>query len=397
MSSPYHYTINEKVGSGSYGVVYELSDRNNKEWAVKQILRDNSGIPCLLEMIIMSSIRHPNLNHSNKIISTENHINIIQEKAISDLSVHIYNKVYELDLIRKWLHMITQSLSLLHHLNLIHADIKSGNVLYYNDDDVRLTDFTLTTKKWTKEDKFYHTVCTYNHCPPEVLKSAGWDEKIDIWSLGCLFYEVAFGNPLFPNQTKLDDKKELKRRYYNSIAKWLGYEILGSDNQKNVIIHPCYNDPKYSLFRNLIEKMVIFIPENRITVNEILEHSFFTGLSKMYAEIREPIDNNISTEIEERFKKTCKNLFKPMIKKMGDEDINYIIEISFKIFKKVSHFSSNPIMGESDITVVTCCWIAFKIFCGDFPLLSTSIEKENIIKAELEMCTYLSFCLPISL
>jgi serine/threonine protein kinase len=397
-SSANHYTILEKVGSGSYGEVYEMIDKDGNESAVKQILRDNSGIPCLLEMIIMSSISHPYLNHANNIISTEKHINIIQEKAISDLSSHTYGKVLELDLVRLWFHMISQSLSCLHYLDLIHADIKAGNVLYFDDGDIRLADFTLTTKKWSKDDQFSHPACTYGHCPPEVLMLDGWDEKVDIWSLGCFFYEVAFGIPLFPNQIKLEDKKEVKRRYYNAIAEWLGYGLLGSANMIPVMLHPHYTDPKYSILRDLIEKMLKFDPNDRINIDQVLGHPFFSGLTKLKAEIREPVDNdNITSEIENRLIKTCEELLIPMKNKIGEIDTGFIIKLACKIFKKVSNFSSAPVPGGADITVVTCCWIASKIFSGEPPLLETPIDKKDIIRAELEMCIYLSFCLPVSI
>jgi serine/threonine protein kinase len=394
MTGGNQYTVLNKLGSGSYGDVYEVVDQLNNKWAIKQILRGKDGIPCLLEAVIMASIEHPSINKATKILNTDKHLNIIQRKAKSDLAKHTQRKVLPIELVRKWLHMVTQGLSCLHYLGLIHADIKAGNVLYFSDDEVCLADFTLTTKKWTGDDTFTHPACTYSHCPPEILRGDPWNDRIDIWALACLYYEVAFGELLFPAQSKIEDKLELKRRYYNSIAEWCGKTLLGSHKHNPVRIHPCYNTDEYTVLRNLIESMIIFDWHRRPDINTILDHQFFTGLTKMPAELKSAQYELLPEEAEKRLEESVKKVLKPMVSIVGEDDTYYIRKIACETFKRSHKLSSAAKLGDIDITVVASCWIAGKVVCGDSPVLATSIPNSAILKAELELCTFLSYCVP---
>lgn len=394
MTGGNQYTVLNKIGSGSYGDVYEVVDQKNDTWAIKQILRGKDGIPCLLEAVIMASIDHPAINKATKIINTDKHLNIIQRKAKSDLAKYTHRKVFPIDMVRKWLHMVTQGLSCLHHLGLIHADIKAGNVLYFSDTEVCLADFTLTTKKWTGDDTFSHPACTYSHCPPEILRGDPWNDRIDIWALGCLFYEVAFGELLFPYQSKIDDKIELKRRYYNSIAEWKGKTILGSHNHNLVRIHPCYNSPEYVVLKNLIDTMLVFDWHLRPSVNSVLNHVFFTGLTNMPAELKSVQYDLLPPDAERRLKESVRKLLKPMLSLVGEDDTYYIGLVACETFRRSQKLSSAINLGDIDITLIASCWIAGKIVCGESPILATNISNSTILKAELELCTFLSYCVP---
>lgn len=389
------YTIIKKIGSGSYGDVYESQDSSKQKWAVKQIDHCNDGIPCLLEAVIMSSFIHPSINQSIKIFNTENKLNIIQRRAISDLSKRTQRQVNPINLVRKWLHMITEAIGFLHHNNLIHADIKAANVLYFSDEEVRLGDFTLTTKKWTNEDTFKHQACTYSHCPPEILRGEHWNDRIDIWSLGCLYYEVAFGELLFPHQPKIEDKLELRRRYYNAIAEWKVMALLGSHNHIPAKTHPCYNTPEYEQLRRLIDKMLTFDFRRRPCIKDILNDPFFDGMGRICTgEIRMVSSPQLNEEDEKRLEKSVSILLDPMNKKMNHDDIKLIELVACEIYRCSHELSSATKKGNIDLTLVTSCWIAGKLVTGEPPILATTISNNSIFKGELELCAYLDYCIP---
>lgn len=388
------YTIIRKIGSGSYGEVYEAQDSSSQKWAIKQIDRNGDGIPCLLEAVIMSSYVHPAINHCVKIFNTEHKLNIIQRQAISDLSKRTRNQVYPLDLVRKWLRMITEAIGFLHHNNLIHADVKAANVLYFSDDEVRLADFTLATKKWANDDTFSHPACTYSHCPPEILRGERWNDRIDIWSLGCLYYEVAFGQLLFPHQPKIEDKLELRRRYYNAIAEWRGMALLGSHSHIPARTHPCYNAPEYEQLRRLIDRMLTFDYRRRPDIKDILNDPFFEGMNRFTGEIKVVISPPLSDDEEKRLEKSVSHLLSPMRKEVGPDDTQIMEIVAREIYRRSHELSSVTQKGEIDLTVVTSCWIAGKLVLGEPPILATTIPNSTIFKGELELCTYLDYCVP---
>lgn len=80
----------------------------------------------------------------------------------------------------------------LHKQNIIHRDIKPANLLVCKDMNVKLGD--LNVSKMLKNDDLAKTqVCTPYYCPPEIWKDKPYDTKCDIWSLGCVIYELCTG------------------------------------------------------------------------------------------------------------------------------------------------------------------------------------------------------------
>lgn len=200
------------LGHGSYGDVYLARDEYQKSYAVKCCEITNTGISNILEATIMGSFSHPCLNNALHIQASAKKLYIIQDLAESDLAKHTRrvrgNHQPSLAELRQWCFCLSQAVAVLHSRGVIHADIKASNVLLYADGAIRLSDFTLATKKWRKGEKFTKNVCTCTHRPLECLLKQEWDEALDIWSLGCTFYEIAYGVLLFPYQNLEGENKD---------------------------------------------------------------------------------------------------------------------------------------------------------------------------------------------
>lgn len=181
----YSFTISDKIiGSGSYGTIYTAQNEYGRQLAVKCCNIDSTGIPNILEASIMGSMIHPYLNRALRIQASDNKLYIIQEIAQTDLAQHTRRDkgnhrpgIVEL---KRWCFELAQAVSALHVDDIIHADIKASNVLLYADGSIRLTDYTLATKKWSRGEKFTHNVCTCTHRPLECLMRRSWDESLDI-------------------------------------------------------------------------------------------------------------------------------------------------------------------------------------------------------------------------
>ena len=195
--------IGNLIGKGGFGNVYDGMINENKEIAVKIIPIDNKGIPNILETSIMSTIKHPHINYAYQIYSDNEKLYIIQDKGYCDLYHYIKKKQIPSKLIIKWLFQISHAIACLNSQNIIHSDIKPHNILIFDTGDVKITDFTVSVKKWENDKKFDHTSGTINYLPPEALLSFNeWDEKLDVWSLGCVLYEMVYGELLFPVQVR---------------------------------------------------------------------------------------------------------------------------------------------------------------------------------------------------
>lgn len=392
---------NKLLGRGSYGNVYLANDEHGKKVAVKCCKVDNNGIPNILETSIMATTIHPYLNRALRIHAIDTKIYIIMELAVTDLSKHTNRnkgnyRPTSKELI-SWCYSLSQAVNALHQDNIIHADIKASNVLLYEDGTVRLTDYTLATKKWKADDKFIHNVCTCTHRPLECLTNKQWDKSLDIWSLGCTFYEIAYGKLLFPHQDVLehkkdkDDKIRLRQRATNAIIDWSirhsNKEDIESLPDKFSIDHVpakfCeeYFELEMKPFNELLKKMLVITPEARLSINEILSNPYFTGLSyPMYLSISRPT-NKLSISEQARVVRYIETY----TNKEGCDNILVIRSLALKIYcscNDMSHINESVRAGGS-------VWIASKLVIG-VPL-PTTLSLSSILAVEREICHNLLF------
>lgn len=400
MQTNKHYRTISEIGSGTYGRVFHAEDGNGKNYAIKRIKSDAEGIPCLLEAIIMKCIKHPNLNEATDIFCTEIDLNIVQNRAVSDLSKHTRKKVIALEELRKWCYQISSAIHVLHRLGFIHADIKGSNVLLFEDGNVKLTDFTLIAKMWNSNDMFSSLAGTNTHTAPEILLEKPWNRSVDIWSLGCTFYQIAFGKLLFNLQEKEKNSRDTRLKYHNAITGYLNVPQLLVGNAKYI---PPDNESllyasEYTLFRDLLGKMLKYDPKDRINIQKVLEHPFFTGFTKISPRILTGKVNDISGKkldtvsirimrmYTESRDLSCKYIFTA-------SEVSYMSEIAIETYKRCTVLVKSKALKE--IVLAGCCWISCKIVTGFAPKLLTNISNERIVSMEKEICNYLSYCVPV--
>jgi cyclin-dependent kinase-like len=405
----YSFVISDKLlGSGSYGQVFEATDENGRKVAVKCCPMDDTGIPNILEASIMAAIVHPYLNKALRIYATEHKLYIIQELAGGgdmahytrrDKNKHSYVRPSLAEL-QTWCFSIGQAVAALHGQQIVHGDIKASNVLRYDDGTIKLSDFTLAVKKWASGEKFNHNTCTCTHRPLECLIKSNWNESLDIWSLGCTFYEIAYGEPLFIYQgsiepeVKIKDKEfkmRLRRRSVNAIVDWAlrgpnpspvdNIDYLRSLQCNDLQYYPfelCaeYYNPEMASLNDLINKMLVIEPERRLTIKEVLAHEFFTGLKPVtYLTIRRPINK---LEITEEARVAT------IIAHCTDDD--NIQRLALNIYCRCNQLGSI----KEVIRAKTCVYIASKIVLG-IPSNNMQLSQYELLKTEREICHNLAF------
>jgi serine/threonine protein kinase len=397
----YSFIVSDKlIGRGSYGEIYLATDENKREVAVKCCNIDEGGIPNILEASIMGSMIHPYLNRAHRILASDTKLYIIQELAQTDLAQYTRidkgNHKPGIDELRRWSYCIVQALAALHIDNIIHADIKASNILLYNDGSVKLTDYTLATKKWTQSEKFNHNVCTCTHRPLECLMRRPWDESLDIWSLGCTLYEIAYGELLFPYQGVLepdqkikdkDAKTRLRNRSVNAIIDWSSrgpnppstFEAIGTPqfpiDYIPFILCGDFRKQEMSVFNHMICQMLTVDPAQRPTVHQILAHPFFHGIkAPIYLSVKRPI-NKISVSEQARASR--------YIQRYTSDDI--IEKLALNMYCQCNDLNTI----SEHIKAAVCTWISSKIVLGYPPKLLLPLNQ--ILSAEREICHNLLF------
>lgn len=279
------FLIGKKLGKGSFGSVYEIEDEKRKKSAVKVI--DTKNFNYILEASITSTYRHPNLVSSEDIFIENHKLYIVQEKAIADLMVLSRDNPIKLPKAREYMYSISKAVKFLHSRNIIHGDIKASNIFLYRDGNVKLGDFSVSLISYRKS--YTHSISTPSHNPPECFNHEEWSFPIDIWCLGCTIYEVVYGRNFFPSQkecTNFDRNDMLKLCVFDWLTKSEGIsidiqiedgsEIDYEDLDIKHVKHPKnFYDKKNISVNNLIMKMMKSNPEERLNINQVINHKFF--------------------------------------------------------------------------------------------------------------------------
>ena len=140
----------------------------------------------------------------------------------------------------------------LHNMDppIIHRDIKPENVLLHEGFIAKLTDFGWSN--YIQEDKERKTVCgTPIYLAPEIIKETGHDERVDIWCIGVLLFELTTGKVPFQG----NDIETLKTNILHLKINW-----------------PNEMDPNA---KDLISKILKLDPDERLTLEDIIQHEFF--------------------------------------------------------------------------------------------------------------------------
>lgn len=393
------YDIKQELGSGGYGKVYHACTRTGETVAIKKIPIKEEGIPCLMEATIMASIKHPNINHAIQIFTCPDNLNIVQEEALTDLAKHTRRKITPLQTVRRWAHQIANAVLVFHRLGFVHADIKASNILYFKGDYIKLSDYTLIVKMWHPKDKFLSSAGTNTHSAPEVLLGQLWNRSIDIWSLACTLYQVAFGKFLFNLQDRGDSpngSKRCKSSYYNAIASFFNIPL-----PNNIPFTPCDNESllyteEYTLFRDLLFKMLKYTPEHRINIEQVINHPFFTGMVRIPPSIVHGKVGNISGKKLDTISGIVLRMLRGCVDYYAVQEITYMNELAVETYKRIQALDKSKVLRE--VVLAGCCLIGAKIVLGRLGSefrLNTEISMDRIYNMEVEICVHLSYCIPI--
>ncbi|CAK58779.1 unnamed protein product (macronuclear) [Paramecium tetraurelia] len=196
------------IGEGAYSIVYKVKRiEDNSEYALKKVnltnLSDKEKQNALNEVRILASIKNPYIiSYKEAFIDVNsNSLCIVMELADNgDLLQSIQkcaksNTTMSENDILKITFQIASGLKALHDLKIFHRDLKSANVFLQSNGDVKLGDMNVS--KVAKKGLLYTQTGTPYYASPEVWKDLPYDQKSDIWSLGCVTYEMAALKPPF--------------------------------------------------------------------------------------------------------------------------------------------------------------------------------------------------------
>jgi serine/threonine protein kinase len=190
------YRILNIIGNGSYGTVYKAEHVPTKKLvALKDINISDLSTDETDRLINEISIQKCNtsdfiIKYYDSFVDNE-HVYIISELAVNgDLQTLIRKKYsFKDNFIAKIIIQISLGLNYLHKHNIIHRDLKTSNIFFNDNWDVKIGDLGLA--KFFAKSKFTNSLIgSPSYMSPEMYDSDGYTEKVDMWSLGCILYNM---------------------------------------------------------------------------------------------------------------------------------------------------------------------------------------------------------------
>ncbi|CEM01665.1 unnamed protein product [Vitrella brassicaformis CCMP3155] len=293
--------LDANIGAGTYGTVAKALDKaTNKIVAVKRVKLDRKCVDeeqhsgrlpvgeagihftVLREIKIMKEIRHKNVMGLIDVYAEGDFVNLVMDFMHTDLKKFLgsHPQLTEAH-IKGMMQQILQGLEVMHSWYFIHRDLAPANVFINAEGEIKLGDFGLARSHGSPDRAMTPQVVTIWYRPPELLYFARlYSDKVDIWSVGCIFAEMLLGRPLFNGQGEVDQLAKI-------------FDVMGTPTETNwpgAKHLPRYCEFTYAppqdfrqvfgpgvseLSLALLRQLLVLNPNQRISAKEALAHEYF--------------------------------------------------------------------------------------------------------------------------
>uniref|UniRef100_A0A0B7AWF9 Protein kinase domain-containing protein n=1 Tax=Arion vulgaris TaxID=1028688 RepID=A0A0B7AWF9_9EUPU len=304
------YSKIEKIGEGTYGVVYKgRHKKSNRLVALKKIRleSDEEGVPstAIREISLLKELQHPNIVSLEDVLMQENKLYLVFEFLSMDLKKYLDSipsgGLMDPMLVKSYLYQITEGILFCHKRRVLHRDLKPQNLLINDSGVIKIADFGLARAFGIPVRVYTHEVVTLWYRAPEILLgSQRYSVPADIWSIGCIFAEMLTKRPLFHGDSEIDQLFRIFRTLTTPTEEtWPG--VLNLPDFKPTFPHWKTNQLSSCLKQldnpglELLQEMLIYDPAQRIPARDILEHKYFADLDKSTL----PAQNFIPVELQD--------------------------------------------------------------------------------------------------
>ncbi|KAG6409300.1 hypothetical protein SASPL_127337 [Salvia splendens] len=284
------------LGRGAYGLVCSAVNKETKEEvAIKKIGNafDNriDAKRTLREIKLLRHLDHENLIAIKDIIRPPrrdafNDVYIVYELMDTDLHQIIRSdQALTDDHCQYFLYQLLRGLRYVHSAHVLHRDLKPSNLFLNANCDLKIGDFGLA--RTTSETDFMteYVVTRWYRAPELLLNCSDYTAAIDVWSVGCILAEIMTREPLFPGKDYVHQLRLITELLGTPDEASL--KFLRSDNARRYVKQlPQY--PKQNLAArfpsmsplalDLLAKMLVFDPDQRITVDDAICHPYLSTL-----------------------------------------------------------------------------------------------------------------------
>uniref|UniRef100_H0VWK7 non-specific serine/threonine protein kinase n=1 Tax=Cavia porcellus TaxID=10141 RepID=H0VWK7_CAVPO len=254
------YVRLQKIGQGSFGkAILVKSTEDGRQYVIKEInisrMSSKEREESRREVAVLANMKHPNIVQYKESFEENGSLYIVMDYCEGgDLFKRINAQkgiLFQEDQILDWFVQICLALKHVHDRKILHRDIKSQNIFLTKDGTVQLGDFGIARVLNSTVELARTCIGTPYYLSPEICENKPYNNKSDIWALGCVLYEMC----------------TLKHAFEAGNMKNLVLKII-SGSFPPVSFHYSYD------LRSLLSQLFKRNPRDRPSVNSILEKSF---------------------------------------------------------------------------------------------------------------------------
>ncbi|CAF3877259.1 unnamed protein product [Rotaria magnacalcarata] len=316
------YRILGKKGEGTFSEVLKCQNvRDGTFWAakkMKQLYKSMDEIHQIREIRVLKQLNgHPNIIFLREIIFDKRTGVLCLIFELMNMNLYEYirgrQRILPSETVCKFMYQLLKALEYIHRHSFFHRDVKPENILI-KDDILKLADFGSCRQTLSKQPYTEYISTRWYRAPECLLTDGFYRQEMDVWSAGCVLFEIITLRPLFPGSNELDQISKI-------------HDILGTPSSitldkfqhRNAAVD--FNFPPRrgtGIARHLtncspdaidlINHLCIYDPDHRISAHHALQHPYFDAIRSLST-----IGSNVFQYQTRKYRQPTKPSLKPFL------------------------------------------------------------------------------------
>ncbi|KAM4665094.1 MAPK/MAK/MRK overlapping kinase isoform 2-T2 [Discoglossus pictus] len=283
------YKTISKIGEGTFSEVLKVQSLKDGNYyackKMKQLFKSIEQVNNLREVQALRRLSpHPNILMLYEVVFDRKSGGLCLICELMDMNIYelIRGRRHPLpeNKIRNYMYQLCKSLEHIHRNGIFHRDVKPENILI-KQDVLKLGDFGSCRSVFSRQPYTEYISTRWYRAPECLLTDGYYTYKMDIWSAGCVFFEISSLHPLFPGSNELDQIAKI-----HDVIGTPSARILKKFKQSRAVSFDFPSKKGMGVTRllssispesaSLMCAMLEYDPDDRLSAHQALQHSYFT-------------------------------------------------------------------------------------------------------------------------